>query len=227
MTQFEGHKLISDQVDSSELNVIVRELRDILKAQIEGDVVEFGCFVGTTSLFLQRSLNSSPRTILGETKSAKIIAPKAFQGLSLEEQPRQLWLYDSFEGLPEKSQQDSSPAGLQFKTGELLASKQQLILNFKKAGLRLPKIKKAWFSELSPDDLPDKICFAFLDGDYYESIKDSLKLIWPKLSKGSVVIVDDYTNEALPGAATAVSEWLVAHKASLKVESSLAILSKE
>lgn len=232
MTQFEGHKLISDQIDSIELTVIVRELRRVLEALVEGDAVEFGCFVGTTSLFLQRSLETFPRTILGKPNE-EIASPKPFQGLSLEnlekpeEQTKLLWLYDSFEGLPEKSKQDSSPAGLQFKTGELSASKKQLILNFKKAGLRLPKIKKAWFSELSPDDLPDKICFAFLDGDYYESIKDSLKLIWPKLSKGSVVIVDDYTNEALPGAATAVREWLVAHKASLKVESSLAILSKE
>ncbi len=97
-------------------------------------------------------------------------------------------------------------------------------MNFKKAGLPLPKIKKAWFSELTPADLPDKIAFAFLDGDYYESIMDSLRLIWSKLSEGAVVIVDDYANEALPGAAKAVDEWLRNHKARLKAEQSLAII---
>ena len=54
----------------------------------------------------------------------------------------------------------------------------------------------------------EKIAFAFLDGDLYESICDSLKLVEGKLSDGAVVIVHDYQNEALPGVAKAVDEWL-------------------
>lgn len=69
--------------------------------------------------------------------------------------------------------------------------------------------------------------FAFLDGDYYESIKNSLKLIENKLANQSVIVVDYYSNEALPGAAKAVDEWLV-HRTgySLKTEASLAIINK-
>lgn len=198
MQTFEGKPIISDQIESSELGVIMRELREVLMTGVIGDIVELGCYEGTTSLFLQREL--------------------------LRHEARRLYLYDSFAGLPEKSLEDISPVGEQFKAGELLASKQKLILNFKKAGLTLPKIKKAWFDELVPTDLPEKIAFAFLDGDYHGSITTSLKLVWPKLSKGAVVIVDDYANEALPGTAKAVDAWLKSYNAKLRIEQSLAVI---
>lgn len=189
--------LLSDQVSEKEIKILLRELNAVLDRYVAGDVVELGCYVGTASLFLAKALAGSGR---------------------------ELYLYDSFAGLPEKTAEDASPAGLQFKAGELLATKKQLIQNLKKANVALPKIKKAWFDELKPSDLPDKIAFAFLDGDYYQSIMDSLKLVWPKLAPGAVVVVDDYSNPALPGASKAVDEWLKTHQASLKVEESLAIL---
>ena len=66
--------------------------------------------------------------------------------------------------------------------------------------------------------------FAFLDGDYYESIMTPLTRIWPKLNAEAVVVVDDYAHDALPGARRAIDEWLKTHPATLRVESSLAIL---
>jgi O-methyltransferase len=190
-------KLLSDQVDEREVSVVLRELERVLTAIVPGDVTEFGCYVGTTSVYLAERLKDTGRT---------------------------LWLYDSFEGLPPKTAEDSSPAGEQFKTGELLATKKQLILNLKQAHVPMPKITKGWFSELTAADVPERVAFAFLDGDYYHSVKDPLKLLWPRLSPGAIVVVDDYANEALPGAARAVDEWLQGHQATIKVEHSLAIL---
>lgn len=187
-------KLLSNQVSLVEIKVILRELA---KTQdVEGDVVEFGCYVGTTSVYLAKQLSDE----------------------------KKLFLYDSFAGLPPKTAEDDSPAGLQFKTGELLATKKQLITNLRRAGVDNAQIKKAWFSELGSADVPPKISFAFLDGDYYHSVMDPLKLIWERLSPGAIVVVDDYANEALPGAAKAVDEWLRTHPAHLKVEASLAII---
>ena len=88
----------------------------------------------------------------------------------------------------------------------------------------MPIIKKAWFSDLKDNDVPERISFAFLDGDYYNSICDSFKLINNKLSPGAIIIVDDYTNESLPGARKAVDEWLKTHPAKLRIEQSLAII---
>jgi O-methyltransferase len=189
--------LLSDQVDEREVRVILRELESVLTNNVAGDVVEFGCYVGTTSVFLADRLKT-----IG----------------------RQLYLYDSFEGLPPKSHEDESPAGMQFVTGELLATKKQLIRNLKQVNVPMPVIKKGWFSELSEADVPEKIAFAFLDGDYYHSVRDPLKLIWPFLAPSATIIVDDYANEALPGAAKAVDEWLKTHAGRLAVEHSLAII---
>ena len=190
-------KLLSDQIDERELSIILRELERVLSQAVAGDVVEFGCYVGTTSVPMAQRLRSTDK---------------------------RLFVYDSFEGLPEKTAEDESPAGLQFQAGELLATKAQFIKNFKQAGLSLPVITKGWFADVSPERVPKHICFAYLDGDYYHSILDPLKLIWNRLSSGAIIVVDDYANEALPGAAKAVDEWLLTHPAKMRVEHSLAII---
>ena len=190
--------LLSDQIDRSELAVILREFERV--QDIAGDVVEFGCFAGTTSVHISKWLEGSDRTF---------------------------HVYDSFAGLPEKTAPDLSPAGEQFRPGELAITKKQFVLNCKKAGVKVPVIHKGWFSDLSDEDVPELIAFAFLDGDYYESVRVPLELIEYKLTPGATIIVDDYANEALPGAARAVDEWRARTKwqTTLRVECSLAIIA--
>jgi O-methyltransferase len=192
-------KLLSDQVSQQEVSVIIRELRRTLGSGATGDVVEFGCYVGTTSVYLQQELKGSQS---------------------------KLHVYDSFEGLPEKVAQDQSPAGEQFKAGELFATKSQLIKNFKQSNLALPVIHKGWFSALTENDVPLQVAFAYLDGDYYHSILDPLKIIWKRLVPGATVVIDDYQNEQLPGVKKAVDVWAQAHTFNIRVESSLAILKQ-
>lgn len=193
------YPLISDQVDESEIRIILRELEQCLVAERPGAVVEFGCYIGTTSLFIQRLLAYYGRT--GD-----------------------FHVYDSFVGLPPKSSHDTSPAGMQFVPGELKATKKVFVTQFKKAALPLPVVHKDWFCDLGPEAIPQPIMFAFLDGDYYQSIKDSLRLITPQLAAEARIVVDDYANEALPGVAKAVDEWCRQHYARLRVEASLAIV---
>ena len=195
------YPIISDQVDAKELGALLRELEKALRSGTTGNIVEFGCYVGTTSLFIRRLLDAYNFT--GEVH-----------------------VYDSFAGLPEKTQADTSAAGDQFKAGELLAPRKTFIQNFKKAGLKLPIIHKGWFADFSPDDVPESIIFAFFDGDFYESIVDSFRVCDGKFQKTATIIVDDYANEALPGAARAVDEWLKRHPARVTVESSLAIIRR-
>lgn len=190
-------KLLSDQIDERELRIILRELEKVIENKVEGDVVEFGCFVGTTSVPMGKRLMTTNK---------------------------KLYVYDSFEGLPEKTREDISPIGEMFKPGELFASKKELIKNFKQAGVPLPRITKGWFSDVGRDQVPDNIAFAYLDGDYYASIKDPLTLITPLLQPGACIVIDDYMNEQLPGAARAVDEWLTTHSGRIRVEHSLAII---
>jgi putative O-methyltransferase len=74
--------------------------------------------------------------------------------------------------------------------------------------------------------VPESIIFAFFDSDFYESIADSFRLCDGKFHEKATIIVDDYANEALPGAARAVDEWLKRHPAQLVVEASLAIIRR-
>ncbi len=169
------------QVSPSETEEIMRIFREVL--ELPGDVVEFGCYQGDSSVIFQR--------ILEENKASK-----------------KLWLYDSFAGLPKKSEFDASSAGENFQEGELPASKAELIRRFKKINLRVPIIRKAFFEELSEADLPEAISFGFLDGDFYQSIRTSLELSAPRMEKGGILVVHDYNNPELPGPARAVEEFL-------------------
>lgn len=190
-----SHRLENDQISEQELRIVLTQLQQT--ASIEGDVVEFGCYNGATSVAMGKVLQATNK---------------------------RLFLYDSFQGLPEKTSEDRSLIGMQFTTGELRASKKLVADRFKQAGLKRPVIKKAWFDELTARDLPDKISFALLDGDYYESVFVSLSLVYPRLQQGAVIVVDDYDNDQLPGASKAVDTWLNTHAFHKDVISSLAIL---
>jgi O-methyltransferase len=193
--------ITSDQITPQELTVVLRELEKILQNQVDGAIVEFGCYSGTTSLFVRRMLD-------------KLAADRAFH------------VYDSFAGLPPKAAQDQNAAGINFAAGELTVSKKQFLKNFARAKLRAPIVHKAWFNQLSNQEVPTPISFAFLDGDFYDSILTSLQLVWPRLSKGATIVVHDYNRETLPGVARAINDYFASQKLSLRVqaEANVAIL---
>ena len=185
----------NDQVSELETKKIIEIAQKCL--DFEGDFVELGCYKGDTSLLIAEILRDTDK---------------------------KLWLYDSFEGLPEKSREDESEIGRDFKKGELLVTKREVKERFLRAGLKVPVIKKAWFADLTEVNLPEKIALAFLDGDLYESIKVSLKLVENKMSRGGVILVHDYVNSALPGVATAVDEWVKQRNKKIKIYQSMAVI---
>ena len=189
----------NDQVSEKETEKILEIARECLA--LPGDFVEMGCYKGDTSLLLAEVVQNDTGFY-----------------------QKKLWIYDSFEGLPEKRTEDESALGTDFKGGELFVTKREVKERFLRAGLPVPVIKKKWFAELTSEDLPDRIAFAFLDGDFYESIRDSLLKIDGKLSEGAVVMVHDYNNPALPGVKKAVDEWLVRKSLRLDIDQSMAVI---
>ena len=185
----------NDQVSEFETSKILELAEDCLK--IDGDYVELGCYKGDTSLLIADVVRGSGK---------------------------RLWIYDSFEGLPEKTLEDDSALGRDFQKGALNVTKREVKERFLRAGLPVPVIKKAWFNELKDTDLPEKIAFAFLDGDLYESIKVSLELIGGKMVPGGIVIIHDYKNPALPGVAKATNEWLAKNNKRLECYQGLAVV---
>ena len=202
MKLIRDYPIISDQMNKKRLTIILRQLEAALAVDIEGDIVEFGCFSGTTSLFIRRLLD-------------------------LKLSNRQFHVYDSFKGLPDKTIKDASVAGSNFKAGELKTSKKELINNFKRASLKPPIIHKGWFNEVKAKELPNNIVFAFLDGDFYQSIMDSLNLVWPRLVKGGGLVIDDYERSDLPGVSRAIEDFFASKLISIKHEQNLALIKKE
>lgn len=175
----------NNQIDGSivskdQLRIIMSILETILRLDVEGDVVEFGCYVGESSKYL--------RMMIDHYLSNK-----------------KLYVYDSFEGLPELSKYEE---GTGWKSGTLKTTEQVLLSNFYNNGLKPPIITKGWFKDLNMQDIPEKICFAFLDGDFYNSIYDSLNLVWNNLSSGGVILLHDYDRNDLPGVKQAVLDFL-------------------
>ena len=189
------------QISAKETEIILAELAKT--KDIKGDVVEFGCYNGDTSVQLGAALQGQP--------------------------DKWLYLYDSFEGLPEKTAADNSERGWRFRAGELKASPSTVAHKFKKHRLPDPVIIKSWFNELKDVDLPEQISFALFDGDFYESIKDSFALVAPKLNHGGIIVVHDYRSPELPGSAKAVNGFIANHSEdySMRLAATLAILVKK
>ena len=198
-----NHPIISNQISRSALAVVLRELEAILQAKVPGDIAEFGCYIGTSTMFMRRLLDTIK-----------------------ESGQRKLYAYDSFSGLPEKTSPDSSRTGEQFKGGELSVTKKQFLNEFRKANLLPPITHKGWFNAISAEQLPDQLAYAFLDGDFYESIIDSLRLVWPRLAPGGVITIDDYQRAALPGVERAVADFFQNKAIKLHHEHHIAIIRR-
>ena len=203
---FQKAKEEPQQVSKTETGVLFDLLKETLP-EVSGDIVEFGCYKGDTSVVFEREIEKFRRE--------NPLSPLKF-----------LWIYDSFEGLPEKTIEDNSAAGDQFKAGELFVSKREVVEKFKRSGLKVPRIRKGFFDELDLlTDIPEKISFAFLDGDLYQSIKTSLELVEKRMSEGGIIVVHDYNNPELPGSSKAVDEWMKKHpEKKLEIKETLAII---
>lgn len=197
----------NDQVSAEETEKIIEIARECLA--VRGDFVELGCYKGDTSLLLAEVLKGYN---------------DEFVENSVEKPVKKLWIYDSFEGLPEKNSKDMSELGKEFREGELMVTKKEVKQRFLRAGLSVPMIKKKWFSELTGEDVPSEVAFAFLDGDFYESIRDSIRLVEGKMTKNGTMIVHDYNNAALPGVMKAVDEWQLVSGKKVEVYRTMAII---
>jgi O-methyltransferase len=166
-------------INKDQVTKLVYFLLNSIEENIDGDVVEFGCYVGESSKYLTK-------TILEVGSSKK------------------LYVYDSFEGLPNLSNWE---VGSGWQPGTLKTSEDVLVNNFINNKLPIPIIHKDWFKNIPNHKLPDKICFAFLDGDFYESIFDSLEKIYDLVQDGGYICFHDYKRKDLPGVSAAIEDF--------------------
>ena len=147
-----------------------------------------------------------------------IIAAAMF---NLYKSTRKVYLFDTFAGMttPIEKDKDAATNTLAKSTFNELqrdshndwcyASLDDVKANFRNAGLLDDNIifvqgDVAVTLEV-PNNLPERIAALRLDTDWYESTKKELEILYPRLSVGGVLIIDDYGYWA--GAREAVDEY--------------------
>jgi O-methyltransferase len=89
----------------------------------------------------------------------------------------------------------------------LAVSLDEVRRNFERYGLLDDQVRflPGWFRDTLPGAPISKLAVLRLDGDMYESTMVALTALYPRVSPGGYVIIDDY---ALAGCKTAVHDFL-------------------
>lgn len=168
-------------------------VRHVVRANIPGAFVECGVFMG------------------GSSMAAALTAKHLDADLDIH-------LFDTFEGMPPPTERDafvlaSRPVlGFNPKTGEpwTRCDEETVRANMAKTGYDPSRLHfhRGMVESTIPDRAPGQISVLRLDTDWYESTKHELVHLWPRLSPGGILIIDDYGE--FTGARDAVDEYFAA-----------------
>jgi hypothetical protein len=151
----------------------VREcVETVLADGVEGDLIEAGCWRGGSAIMMRGVLRAYGIT------------------------DRIVFAADSFEGLPkpdpERFPADADDTG--YEADELRVPVEEVRRNFARYRLGGDHVRflGGWFNETLPTVADRRWAVVRLDGDLYESTMDGLTNLYPQLSPGGFLIVDDY-----------------------------------
>jgi len=154
------------------LDNLVECLTTVLDDEIPGDFIETGVWRGGATILMRGAL-----------------AAWGDEGHSV-------WVADSFQGLPPPDAV-AWPAdeGVDLSGEETLAVPRSVVeANFARYGLLDDRVRflEGWFADTLPTAPIGGLALLRLDGDLYQSTWEALEHLYPKLSVGGIVIVDDH-----------------------------------
>lgn len=168
-------------------------VRYVVSADIPGDIVECGVWRGGSSMMAAIALRE-----LGAR--------------------RLMWLYDTFDGMPPPGEHDVRYTGE--NAHSLLESAERapgawnewawatlddVRANMASTGYGTVKYVVGPVEETIPSNAPEQIALLRLDTDWYESTRHEMQHLYPRLSDGGVLIIDDYGH--WQGARRAIDEY--------------------
>jgi O-methyltransferase len=133
---------------------------------------------------------------------------------------RELYLYDTFEGMSEPTDLDRGPAGEPARSQLDRAARDEAVwavaglddvqANLGSTGYPRERVHlvRGKVEETIPATLPGAIALLRLDTDWYESTRHELEHLYPLLARHGVLIIDDYGH--WQGARRAVDEYFAA-----------------
>lgn len=113
--------------------------------------------------------------------------------LGLGRSGKKIWLYDSFQGLPEIREEVDGVFASNY-VGKCIGSENNVKAALNIAGCNNHNyiIKKGWFKDTFKDPLPDKVALLHIDADWYASVKLSLETFYERVAEGGVIVLDDF-----------------------------------
>ena len=162
---------------------------DALRRGVPGDLIETGVWRGGATILMRAVLAA-----YGDTH-------------------RTVWVADSFEGLPKPdAHRYPADAGDEHWTmSDLAVPVERVKENFARYGLLDEQVRflVGWFRDTLPTAPISSLAVGRLAGDMNESTMDGLRHLYPKLSIGGFLIVDDYG--AVEGCRAAVEDYRLEH----------------
>jgi hypothetical protein len=179
------------------LYALIQAVRYVVRCNIPGDIVECGVWKGG-------SVAAAARTLIqcGDVQ-------------------RQLWLYDTFDGMPEPTVEDIRSTTGEAASEFYLKTKNEITGGSAWCYSSLAEVKQVVSATGYPEPrlqfvrgkveetllrtLPVTIAILRLDTDFYHSTQQELTHLFPRLIRGGVLILDDYG--AWQGCRRAVDEY--------------------
>lgn len=163
---------------------------------IDGDIVECGVWKGGSMMAIADTL------------------------LKLGDSKRELYLFDTFDGMAPPTENDVDIVGISAENLLNNAEKMKADSVWCCAGLDIVKQSVATMNYPSekihyvqgmveqtiPEHAPQKIALLRLDTDWYESTKHEMEHLFPRLVKGGILIIDDYGH--WQGAKKAIDDYI-------------------
>lgn len=166
----------------------------VLRDDVPGDLIETGVWRGGASIFMRGVL--------------------AARG----DEQRRVYVADSFAGLPPvEPRERDDPRFFPWTEGGLAAApRRDVEANFARFGFLDDRsvFVEGWFSDTLPALRDRTWSVVRLDGDTYESTEDALDNLYPGLSPGGFLIVDDYGPAGFKACRESVNEYRRQHRIS-------------
>jgi hypothetical protein len=144
----------------------------VLDDDIPGDLIETGVWRGGATILMRGAL------------------------AAWGDEGRSVWVADSFRGLPPPDGVTwPADEGVDLSGVEALAVPRSVVeANFARYDLLDDRVRflEGWFADTLPTAPIGRLALLRLDGDLYQSTWEALEYLYPKLSVGGIVIVDDH-----------------------------------
>jgi O-methyltransferase len=148
------------------LNTLLELGRRIETDRVAGAIVECGVYRGGSAAILAAATDPS----------------------------REIYLFDSFAGLPPPGDKDGSLASQQYRDGWCAATPEDVEEIFER--LAIPRsrahIVKGWFAETLPTTALPQIALLHVDADWYDPVRLCLEVLYPRVAPGGFIVLDDY-----------------------------------